>query len=326
MPAVDHCSPESDAMRSKTFQATVRVPGSCGELIQGMMDGVYFHVTCPVDMYSEVEVKLSQDIQGIEHSPQRTKAAQAVSHTLAFLHRSNLGARLEIKSPIPVGKGMASSTADVAGAIVATSMALGERLDPNDVARIALSIEPTDGTIFPGIVAFDHRQGRICLALGEAPPVEIVVLDFGGEVDTVRFNQVDRTPALRALEPEIREAFELVREGIHSANLELVGRGATMSTRVNQHLLPKPEIEKVIALAREVGALGVNTAHSGTVSGILLDKHHHQARDVLDFVVARLPALERAFVCSLTGGGVQEVSFSSTFRPPTPMPGKSPEK
>lgn len=300
-------------MMGEGYKATVRVPGSCGELVQGMMDGVYFHITCPVDIYSQVTVELAPHFQGIDHPPGRTKAAEAVTRTLKFLQRSDLGARLTIESPIPLGKGMASSTADVAGAIAATALALGKRLDPKDVAHIALSIEPSDGTMFPGIVAFDHRQGRICQALGEAPLLDIVVLDFGGEVDTVEFNQVDRTPALRSLEPEIRQAFEMVKRGIASGNLELVGRGATMSTRANQQLLPKAEIEKVIAVAAEVGALGVNTAHSGTVSGILLDRRRHRAQEVTDFVAVRLPGLERAFVCSLTGGGVQEVDLGRVY-------------
>ena len=38
--------------------ATVRTPGTCGELVQGTRAGVAFHVTCPIDLYSTVTVQL----------------------------------------------------------------------------------------------------------------------------------------------------------------------------------------------------------------------------------------------------------------------------
>jgi uncharacterized protein involved in propanediol utilization len=31
---------------------TCRVPGTCGELVQGIYNGTLIHVTCPVDLYS----------------------------------------------------------------------------------------------------------------------------------------------------------------------------------------------------------------------------------------------------------------------------------
>ena len=34
--------------------ATARAPGVCGELAQGVIEGIHFLVTCPVDFYSRV--------------------------------------------------------------------------------------------------------------------------------------------------------------------------------------------------------------------------------------------------------------------------------
>ena len=36
--------------------ARVLLPGGCGELVQGALDGVPFLVTCPIDCWSEVTV------------------------------------------------------------------------------------------------------------------------------------------------------------------------------------------------------------------------------------------------------------------------------
>jgi uncharacterized protein involved in propanediol utilization len=44
--------------------ATVRAPGACGELAQGVIEGIHFLVTCPVDFYSRVKVDLYSDGPG----------------------------------------------------------------------------------------------------------------------------------------------------------------------------------------------------------------------------------------------------------------------
>ena len=149
----------------KIGSATVRVPGVCGELVQGMLDDDYYLVTCPIDYFSRVQVDLFLEgspevgppVVGPEDSP---KAVAAVSATLAHLGRQELSARLAISNPIPRGKGMGSSSADVVAAIAATGLALDQELSPETVGRLALMEEPTDGVMFPGIALFDHRQGR----------------------------------------------------------------------------------------------------------------------------------------------------------------------
>ena len=277
------------------------MPGTCGELVQGTLDGVAFHVTCPVDVYATVTVELT-DRPGVEHPPDSPKAGAGARAALELLG-ATVGARVSPRSDLPRGKGMGSSTADVAGAILATALALGAELDPATVARLALSVEPTDGSIFPGIVVFDHRRGTLYEPLGDAPSLHVAVLDFGGEVDTLRFNSVDRTALLRSLEPEVAEALALVRRGMAEGRLDLLGRGATISAIANQRVLPKPELPTVLAFAESVGALGVDVGHSGTVLGVLLDPARHDVRKVVAIARRELPGLELAIACRLVGGG-----------------------
>ena len=72
-------------------------------------------------------------------------------------------------------------------------MAAGQPFSPESIASIALSVEPTDGVMFPGIALFDHRCGSIAESLGAPPPMEVIVIDTGGTVDTLEFNRTDRT-------------------------------------------------------------------------------------------------------------------------------------
>ncbi len=181
-----------------------RVPGACGELVQGMIDGKFFLITCPINITAEVRVTLKP---GVLQGPRgKSKALRAVQLTLAYLG-SRSGARVSINNTLPSGKGLASSTAYVVAAITATASSLGVELSLSELKNLALAIEPTDGTFFPGIVFFDHRRGQYCQYLGQPPPLQILVVDPGGTVDTVRFNlRQDLQSLYQAKESTVRKA------------------------------------------------------------------------------------------------------------------------
>lgn len=290
-------------MRGRVGRA--RAPGTCGELVQGALDGVDFLVTCPVDLYSTVEVRLINGSGSWDCPPGYEKTLRAVQETSRRLGHPRAGGFIRVESPLPRGKGMASSTADVAAACLATARALGEWLDPHTIADIALGIEPTDGLMYRGIALFDHRRGLLRQPLGMPPPLEILVVDAGGEVDTKGFNQ---RPDLDRLnqdkEPAVREALALVAEGIRKGDPSLVGRGATLSARSHQTILGKPGLEEFIALAREAGAVGVNVAHSGTVLGLLFDARDNRLREA-ETVLRRQFNGWPVLSCRVVGGGVQ---------------------
>jgi L-threonine kinase len=198
---------------------------------------------------------------------------------------------------------MASSTADIAATIYALAEALGEWVEPCEVARIALSVEPSDSLMFSGLALFDHRNGRVYENLGPAPPLEVVVLDFGGTVDTLAYNRRYQADLLRGIVAEHREALAAVKEGLRRGNLADIGYGTTLSARIHQRILHKPQLETVISLAREVGALGVNVAHSGTVIGVLLDPGHADGPTMVAYLATHLPGLESISLNRMVGGG-----------------------
>src|SRR5262249_44659081 len=104
-----------------------------------------------------------------------------------------------------------------------------------------------------------------------APPaLTVLVLDPGGVVDTLAFNQLDHREVLRRLAPQHYEAFALLREGLRHGNLEAIGAAATLSARAHQTILVNALLDPTLSLAREVRELGVCRAHSGTLLGLLL--------------------------------------------------------
>ena len=287
--------------------ATVRAPGVCGELAQGVIEGIHFLVTCPVDFYSRVKVDIYSDGPGVEAPQDCGKAAAAVRRTLFHLKNAKVRAKLTINNPIPRGKGMASSSADLAAAIAATGLALGEEISPYQIAQIALSIEPTDGIMIPGVALFDHRAGIIRESLGPPPPMEIVALDLGGTVDTVQFNMVDRFQRWQSVDEQTGEALRLLRRGIEEQDPALVGRGASISAEASQTVLAKPRLAEVKEFAESVGAVGVNVGHSGTIMGVLLDARERRGKSTYHKALSAFPDAESVYHFRLLGGGVQRV-------------------
>ena len=256
----------------KAQSVSASSPGTCGELVQGQsVNGDDFLVTLPVNMWSEVRLELDFNSSAIQNFPaSKDKARSAVRKTLDYLGYSTLGAKLYVSSEIPEGKGMASSTADIVAACRATAQTLGQELSPEEISSIAIEIEPSDGVMYPGVVCYNYRRGALIESLGKLPPIDILTLDLGGHVDTLRFNSIPKNYTAEELEI-LCQAYELVKAGIREQSLEIIGRAATMSARVNQRLLPKPHLEILIEISAKYNAFGVCIAHSGTVAGLLFE-------------------------------------------------------
>ena len=305
--STDKSPEEGEEVTRLLGSAIVRAPGVCGELAQGVIEGIHFLVTCPVDFYSRVKVDIYSDGPGVEAPQDCEKAAAAVRRTLFHLKNAKVRAKLTINNPIPRGKGMASSSADLAAAIAATGLALGEEISPYQIAQIALSIEPTDGIMIPGVALFDHRAGIIRESLGPPPPMEIVALDLGGTVDTVQFNMVDRFQRWQSVDEQTGEALRLLRRGIQEQDPALVGQGASISAEASQTVLAKPRLAEVKEFAESVGAVGVNVGHSGTIMGVLLDARERRGKSTYHKALSAFPDAESVYHFRLLGGGVQRV-------------------
>lgn len=286
------------------MRVTVSCPGSCGELVQGTTGGMNFLVTCPVNLYSRVSVSLgSRESLFLSGN----KVTESVNRTLEYLGMSSETAEVRVESDLPVGKGMASSSADISAACLATARAANRDMDVRLIGDIALAIEPTDGVFMPGITMFDHVEGRIRRGLGQPPPIRLAIFDVGGEVDTIRFNQrSDLAELNRIKEPQTLRALELVEQGIKRSDCALIGAGATLSALANQSILYKPSLEHMIEITRFFGSVGVNAAHSGTVLGVLFDPASCEGIEAcISEIGKRFPDIRYFKTVSLVSGGLK---------------------
>lgn len=276
-----------------------RAPGSCGELVQGVINGQALLVSCPIDTYSSIKITLAPNLP--KHSDY-SKIDKALNLYLNKKCLPDLGWQVNRQSDLVLGKGMASSTADIAAVITAAANALNCDVNEQEIADIAIQVEPSDGIMLSGIYLFDYISGVIRQQIGTALRAQLVIIDPGGKVDTLKFNQQPNLCYLnRQKEKDVRQALELVTGGIKGNDLEMLGRGATMSALANQHILPKPELPLVLKLAKELRAVGVVIAHSGTVMGLMFDEEIIVA-EVLTYIRRKNPHWQVSLARFINGG------------------------
>jgi len=293
-------SPLSPAVR-------VALPGTCGELVQGTWEGIPCLVSCPIERYSVAEVR-SGGHSGWQLRPGSPKMRAALQHGLTFLEQTTSSGSVSVCSTLPQGRGYGSSTADIGATLYALGHVFGQPLTPLEISALALQVEPTDSSLFPDLALWDHRRGQLYETLGSPPTLTVVVLDPGGEVNTVAYNQLDHRTALRKLAPLHRDAFQLLQDGLRQGDAAAIGTAATMSAEAHQAILPNALLGPAVHVAREVGALGVCRAHSGTVIGLLLDPNRTEPDRVQSVAQQRLPEHIRMFTLPLVAGGPRLLS------------------
>lgn len=248
------------------MEIIAKAPASCGELVEGVLDGTPFLVTAPISMYAVATV--SDQFTGVHGLGE--KAEESLRRTLAHIGKDSLPFGIRLDSEIPQGKGMASSSADIAAVSYAAARALGRELTGREIMDIAIAIEPSDGIAFAGLSHVSHTTGELFGQYSNVPLLAVSIFDVGGTVDTIAYyqskgNRGSQDAAYRQMLTTVGQAFRT--EGDRQEML--LGQAATASARLNQEHLEKPQLDAFIQSSQKKGALGVLVAHSGTVVGAL---------------------------------------------------------
>ncbi|MDQ0203231.1 GHMP family kinase ATP-binding protein [Pectinatus haikarae] len=282
---------------------SVKVPGACGELVQGVADGIPFLVTCPINMWSTAAASVKEHNEKIAL---KEKAAHALNMVCERFALDKAEIAVSLTSQLLRSKGMSSSSADIAAVCKAAALLQGKNPTEAQIAKLAAEIEPTDGVFCRGIVKFNHLTGDILEYLGEPPPVKILVFDCGGKVDTVVFNQRGELPQLNEeKEKQVKKAFELVAYGIKYKDAEALGAGTTISAIANQHILYKEDLADVIEIVKKYKGTGINIAHSGTLIGAIFTERENAEvmRGCVEAIRKRCPYTTYLFSTELVSGG-----------------------
>ena len=281
------------------MELIVRVPGSCGEVMQGFWQGRPFLVTCPIDRYSTVVVRpgTGRLVGG------GAKARRALTLGKAYCRCDSLAHDFFLTSELPPGKGMASSSADICAVLAAVAAVNQGHLSEGNIGRLAASIEPTDGVFCQGLAVIQPETGELLHVFPHVPTLAIAIFDAGGTVDTVAFHQA-RPDRARPDAAALFLGWQLLSSSLTDRQ---IGQAATLSALANQPWLPKPDFPAFLRAARRHPVVaGVNVAHSGTVAGVFFCQSASQAdrEGVISSLSRQFPLWTYTETVHLRSGGI----------------------
>ncbi len=284
--------------------AEARCPASCGELIQGWIAGGEKLISCPINWYSEVEVREGAAAPD-ERQLSRRMLDKVIKH---FGYRSTdlPPLHIECRSTIPIAKGLASSTADIAATAVATARLLRQSLDETTLAQLCLQLEPTDSTIFRALTLFDHHRGECCIPYPWLPSLGILILESEQTLTTADFHRRIDLGHLMRQARQLDKSWRLFQLACRSHSLRRLGEATMLSASASNLHLPKPDFESLRRLVEQQDLYGMNVAHSGTVVGLLIDRRRHDPQQLLALLdtAGILLHYPRQYLTYLVEGGV----------------------
>jgi uncharacterized protein involved in propanediol utilization len=256
-----------------------RVGAHHGEILQGAfpVDGTIVRglvtLLCP-RFEAAARVVLEPRRRDVNVEPGwKLKARRAARLTLDTLGLHAVGARIVIDDTIPICRGFGSSTGDIVATVKAICSAVGARLDDVQIAKLAVQSEhASDPLMFEHAVLFAHRDGMI-LEDFRVPLPALEVVGFPTSDHQTGVATLELIPA-RYSSRDVAEFQELARRlgtALARGNVEELGLVATASARLNQGNLPVPKFKDLTRVAGQVGAAGIQVAHSGDIAGIVFD-------------------------------------------------------
>jgi L-threonine kinase len=238
-------------------------PGSFGEIIQGNIDGKDLLMSCPVNLFTKVRIFETKE----------KKLTSSYSKSFEFMKNilNSWGYEkylecldIEISSEIPIGKGFASSTADLCGVYHSLIKIFKRQFDEEELIAQCIKIEPTDSIIFNNMTLFDYRMGEYNEIFGEY--FEFYILSFEGRkvVDTVEFNELNLPPL-----KDLSALKTLLKRSIEKQDVESLAKASTVSITENRHRISYPILKEILRIKDETGGLGILGAHSGDALGVI---------------------------------------------------------
>lgn len=272
------------------MKAVTYYPGSIGELIQGRVQMYDSLVSCPINLFTRVELF---ECKEAKYRVQSCKAYLMLKNLLKDwdCERYLQDLDIEISSQIPKEKGFASSTADLCGVYFSALKLFDREFSIEELVRQCIKIEPTDSIIFDKATLFDYKKGEKWESIGEYPEAFFLVFEGERNINTVDFNK-NMNCSLAGVD----DLLEELKEGIIKSDLSKIAKASTESIFRNLNRLPYESFKKIKVLQENTGGLGIVGAHSG---------------DMLAVIYAERKDLERAYKLSENIVGYKKYMLNS---------------
>ncbi|MDI3422856.1 GHMP family kinase ATP-binding protein [Streptomyces luteolus] len=226
-------------------------------------------VSFPVDRHSYVHYTLGGD-------PPRGALPGRKSRMATRLFLDRYGLRLppggwSTHSELPVGVGMASSTADVVATLRCLFRVFALPYDPDAVLGILSAIERADSVFLDEFALHLSGRHRVLRRLGTDVGFHTAYVTEADTVDTAAVTPL-LLPHYRRRAQEYERCLTDLLKGFSVGDAGAVARAATTSAVLSQEVLPKRTFAEVLAHREEFGADGVFVAHTGSLVGYLFTR------------------------------------------------------
>lgn len=245
------------------MEVTRYYPGSIGEIIQGVAYGKELLLSCPVNLFTSVRVFESLAPVYKKNYPKCNKFMESILQSWGQEDVNN-ELDIEIRSEIPIGKGFASSTADITALYLSMIKLFNHEYNQQELVKQAVAIEPTDSIIFPQMTLFDYKTGKFQESLGNY--IEFFVLVFEGQrtVNTIEFNF-----NVQANLADIEDLIPILAQSIREGNIKKLAYISSESIARNQGRMKYNILPMIQEICCKTAGLGIIGAHSGDFLGII---------------------------------------------------------
>jgi uncharacterized protein involved in propanediol utilization len=277
------------------------VTGKVGEWLQGVdnegapivyplaVDSSPFQTLISVEPAEKLTVIINPE------APADSAKVQKAINELASSYRfiGDCKYRVTITGSPPRGKGLGSSSIDIASVLLAIKEQRGLRISAPELFKLMCRVERSDYLFNPELILATNPRDGTCSVVGRTPECLVLAWDTdpAAAVDTEAVRHLDI--ARRSFSKEYWELSSMIEGG----EMERLLRAATQSAELNDRLLPKNGFSSAQKLVKELQNVGLIAAHTGTILGFVLAKPIDKdlQRYLWDFVVDRLLATPLIF-------------------------------
>jgi len=275
------------------------VTGKVGEWLQGVdnegapivyalaVDSSPFRTLTSVEPAGSLTVLINPD------APADSAKVQMAIKELASSYGCDCTCRVTISGSPPRGKGLGSSSIDVASALLAIKDHRGLRISPPELFKLMCRVERSDYLFSPELIVAANPSNGSCSAVARTPKCLVLAWDTDPTTTVNTEAVLHLDIARRSFSEEYQELSRMIQSG----ETERLLRAATRSAELNNRILPKIGFSTAQKLVNELQNVGLVAAHTGTILGFVLPEpvDSDLQRYVWDFIVDRYLATPMVF-------------------------------
>ncbi|KTD31167.1 L-threonine kinase [Legionella moravica] len=251
-----------------------------GEFLQGWLPtNTPFLVSCPITVHCTCRIykDLFEENQNLEAKKARFLE---LFHSLAHATIKN---KITFESVIPRGVGLGSSTCDLVALFNALNLMAGEQYSNTLCGQILSKIEPSDSTLYPGLLVFNHYTAEPIYFIKNTISDMMIVGVFDDKtVDTIQYNKT-----IHYSKAEKEHYANLLKDFVYSCehgDEQLFGTVTTTSFLMNQKRNPNRYVKQLKQLVDDKIVFGLIGSHSGSCAGVYISLHDHELQNKVDYI------------------------------------------